>query len=159
MTCTGAERILKLRAIELGPWPPPRQRYNRAVMTPASAEPAAHDPQAPLPQRATRCPECDAPSGAIRRWPDSPGAWRASCSRCRHAWLEASRRTLFDTLFHSGDMVLFAGLAGIAVIGSGILVYALLAPIVGSNDASAFFLTIILCLVALVFIGKRRIGS
>jgi hypothetical protein len=108
-------------------------------MTPASAEPAAHHPQAPLPQRATRCPECDAPSGAIRRWPDSPGVWRASCSRCRHAWLEASRRTLFDTLFHSGDLVVFAGLAGIAVIGSGILVYALLAPIVGSNDASAFF--------------------
>jgi uncharacterized paraquat-inducible protein A len=123
-----------------------------------SSEPVPEQgPDEPLPQRASRCPQCGAPSSAIRRWPQDQDVWRASCTRCRHAWLEASRRTLSDTLFHQGDLLIFTVMVGVSLIGIGILAFALLLPILGASDSSAFIITIAVCVIALIVIGKQRI--
>ena len=117
------------------------------------------EPEAPLPQRAQRCPACGAASSAIMRWPQSPEVWRAGCTTCHHAWLEASHRTLSDTLFHSGDLLVFALLAGVSLIGIAIIGFAFLSLILDASDSAALIAVVVICIVALFVIARLRIGS
>ena len=110
-------------------------------------------------QRERWCPQCGAPSSAIRRWPQSSEVWRAVCTHCHHEWLEAYRRTLSDTLFHSGDLLLFGFLAGVSLVGIGIIAFAFLSLILAAPNTTALIVAVILCLVVAVVIGKLRLGG
>lgn len=118
-------------------------------------------PEAEVPpgQRMRQCPQCGAPSSAIRRWPQSSEVWRVACTRCQHDWLEAYRRTLSDTLFHSGDLVLFGLLAGVSLIGIGIIAFVFLSLILAAPNSTALIVAVIACLVAAVVIGKLRLSG
>jgi hypothetical protein len=48
-------------------------------------------------------------------------------------------------------------MVGVSLLGIGLLAFALLQPILGASDSSAFIITIALCVIALVVIGKQRI--
>jgi hypothetical protein len=56
-----------------------------------------------------RCPNCGAPSMAMKRWPQTTGIWQVSCSSCNHVWQERTTRSFLDALRESRAKVLFLG--------------------------------------------------
>jgi Zn ribbon nucleic-acid-binding protein len=56
----------------------------------------------------SRCPNCDAPAMAIKRWPQASGIWQVSCSHCGHIWQERTTRSFRDALRESPQKVVVA---------------------------------------------------
>jgi hypothetical protein len=54
---------------------------------------------------------------------------------------------------------LFGILAGVSLIGIGIIAFAFLSLVLATPNSTALILAVILCLVAAVVIGKLRLGS
>jgi hypothetical protein len=68
-------------------------------------------------------------------------------------------QTLTDKLLHSGDLLLFGLLAGVSLIGIGIIAFVFLSLILDAPNSTGLIVGVILCLVAAIVIGKLRLGS
>jgi hypothetical protein len=124
---------------------------------------AESEGEALLPKRAARCPSCNAPGGAIRRWSQSSDVWRASCSRCGKVWQERSARNLMDALLDRRDLIGFGVmiLAALVALGALVLLFVELLRQLGLNldqDSSiaVFVVLAVISVGALIVIGRQK---